>query len=861
MSTETSTASAPVLVMEEITKTFGGVHALKHVNFDLRAGEVQALVGQNGAGKSTLIKILSGALSPDAGTIRVDNAVVSLSSPSDALRLGIGTVYQDPLVYPELSVTENIFMGRELRDRYGNIDMQTQVKRVQGLLRDLEIPPRLATQPIGTLSVALRQLALIAKSLSWEPKVMVFDEPTAILTQHEAETLFGIIRRLRERGVGIIYISHRLEEIYSLADRVTVLKDGESKGTWPVAPLNSTTSAKTNGSITTDQLIELMAGQSLLESVVSDHSRSPEPILMVKNLSHEGMYKNVSFELHPGEIVGFFGLVGAGRSEVARAIFGEELAEEGELLLSGKPAQLRTPRQALDAGIAYLPEDRKGQGIFGNLSVGYNTTVTVMQRLATFGMIVRDRAEDELAQRYVHDLSIKTPNTRVNVVNLSGGNQQKVVLAKWLATKPRILILDEPTAGIDVSAKQEIHNLILELARNGAAIMLISSELPEVLKLSDRMITMHEGRITGEFPHSTPANVVLTAAMAEGQNGHVQAVSSATSAAPPASPGARLSAMFTDFNLRALLSSREFGILALLVIVSILFNLRYPTFLTFNNIISILSNVAVVAIVSIGMTAVIVTGGIDVSVGSLLALCMLVAARVIIVGGDNILLVLLITLGVGLLMGMLNGALVAYGRIHPIIVTLGTLNIIRALHIQLLGPQWITPAPVVRPLAQSALLGIPLPFWLVVLLTILVGLFLQRRPLGRHIYGLGGNPEAVRLAGISVRKTTIFVYAFIGVMVGLAAIIQLGLSGTVQPNAGIGLELQVIAATVIGGTNILGGRGTVIGSLLGALLVEAVHNALITMGTIALLEGLVIGVLILIAVALDVVRNRKAALV
>ncbi len=506
-----------VLVMENISKSYGGVHALRGVDFDLQRGEVHALVGQNGAGKSTLIKILAGAQPPDSGTIRIDGEAVTFSSPADGLRLGIGTVYQDPLVYPELTVTENIFMGRDLRDRVGNIDKRAQVRRVHDLLRDLEVDPHLATRPIGGLSIALRQLALIAKALSWQPKVIVFDEPTAILTQREADTLFGIIRNLRDRAVGIIYISHRLEEIFSLAGRVTVLKDGESKGTWPITAAGTVVAAGKDGTagttLTTPQLIELMAGRALLESVTNVGPRDEAPILSVHGLTGHGMYHGVSFDLRPGEILGFFGLVGAGRSEVARAIFGEQPAESGEIRIEGQPTRIRSPRQALRLGIAYLPEDRKGQGLFGNLSVRYNAAITIVQRLSALGLVVRPRGEDDVARRYVRDLSIKTPNTRVKVANLSGGNQQKVVLAKWLATKPRILILDEPTAGIDVSAKQDIHNLIVDLARQGVAIMLISSELLEVLKLSDRVIAMHEGRVTGEFARDAPANAVLAAAM------------------------------------------------------------------------------------------------------------------------------------------------------------------------------------------------------------------------------------------------------------------------------------------------------------------------------------------------------------
>jgi len=308
---------------------------------------------------------------------------------------------------------------------------------------------------------------------------------------------------------------------------------------------------------------------------------------------------------------------------------------------------------------------------------------------------------------------------------------------------------------------------------------------------------------------------------------------------------------------RSWLARREVIVLFILVAGSVIFNLTHRSYLTGDNIVSILSNVAVVAIISIAMTMVIVTGGIDVSVGSMLALCMLVSATTMAAGGD-LAVALLVSLGLGLLVGLINGAIVAFGRIHPIIVTLGTLNIIRAVHIQILGPRWITPPPVAHNLALGTFIGWPIPWWLAVLFCVLFSSFLARRPLGRHIYAIGGNAEAARLAGVNVRGVTIFVYAMTGMLVGLAAVIQLGQSGTVQPNAGVGLELQVIAATVIGGTSILGGKGTVVGAVLGALLVEAVHNALITIGNLGLIEGLIIGVLILIAVGFDVIQNRKA---
>ena len=502
-----------MLEMRGISKSYGGVAALRGVDFDVTGGEVVALVGQNGAGKSTLIKILSGAIAPDSGTIALDGRPTAFASPAQALAAGIATVYQDPQVYPELTVTENIFLGREIRNRFGNIDRRAQIARVRALLEEFGVEPELATAPIDELSLARRQLALIAKARSTDPKVIVFDEPTAILTEREARWLFDIIERLRAAGVAIVFISHRLEEVFTIADRVTILKDGETKGSWRI------------GDVTTSKLIEIMAGQALRAGADHPAAQPGQPILEVRNLTRTGAYADISFELRPGEIVGFFGLVGSGRSEIARAIFGEEPAQTGEILLAGRPVHLRTPGAAVKAGICYLPEDRKGQGLFGALPVAYNETVVVLRALSRLGSVTRMDRERELARRYARDLSIKPADIGAPAATLSGGNQQKVVLAKWLAAQPKIFILDEPTAGVDVAAKQEIHDIIVRLAQEQRiAIMVISSELPEVLALADRLIVMHEGEIRRVFGRGAPPADVLAAAM-EGRRADAAAVS------------------------------------------------------------------------------------------------------------------------------------------------------------------------------------------------------------------------------------------------------------------------------------------------------------------------------------------------
>jgi ABC-type sugar transport system ATPase subunit len=473
-----------LLAARDVSKAFGGVVAVRHASFDVRPGEVHALVGQNGAGKSTLIRILSGALQPDSGQVLYAGRPVHLTSPRVAQDLGIATVYQDPLVYPDLSVVENIFMGRELRDRLGNIDWAAQRQAAACLFADLGIRGTFLTQPIGRLTIGMQQLVLIVKALSHASRVIILDEPTAILTQGETERLFGVIRRLRAGGVGIVYISHRLEEIFQIADRVTVMKDGEVRGTFPV------------GAISRDRLIDLMAGEIFHERAARDGRRIGEVVLRVEDLVVPPTVKSVSFDVRRGEVLALFGLVGSGRTQVAHALFGIAPAARGRIFLDGEPVAITSPEQALRLGIAYLPEDRKAQGLFLPLPVRYDLTVAILATLRRMLGAVDRRREEAAAATTVRALGIRTPGLHTPTQALSGGNQQKVLLGRWLARRPRLLILDEPTRGVDVAAKEEIHERIFALAAEGVGVVVISSELPEVLKLADRILVLHEGRVT-----------------------------------------------------------------------------------------------------------------------------------------------------------------------------------------------------------------------------------------------------------------------------------------------------------------------------------------------------------------------------
>lgn len=477
--------SEPIVELSEIAKSFGSVHALQGVDLTLFPGEVHALVGENGAGKSTLVKILAGIYRPDAGVIKVGGEVVDLRSPTQAQALGVAVVHQEPMLFPDLDVAENVFMGRHPRDRFGRVDWKRMYREVDQLLASLGVSLSSHT-PVQGLAVAEQQLVEIAKALSLETRVLVLDEPTAALSSHEVDELFSIVRRLRERGVAVLFVSHRLEEIFEIAERLTVFRDGTRVLTAPVSEM------------TTEEIIKQMVGRELSQLFPKGEAEIGEVVLDVRDLTRAGTFADVSFQLRRGEILGFAGLVGAGRTEVARVLFGIDRAERGEIWLKGKQVRIRSPRDAMDYGIAYVPEDRHQHGLVMDFSIANNVTLPILRKVSRLGL-VDPRAEKRIAGDYSSQLHVRSAGLDQLVNALSGGNQQKVVLSKWLATNPSVLILDEPTRGIDVGAKAEVHRIISDLATRGLAIILISSELPEVLAMADRVLVLHEGSVTGIF--------------------------------------------------------------------------------------------------------------------------------------------------------------------------------------------------------------------------------------------------------------------------------------------------------------------------------------------------------------------------
>jgi rhamnose transport system ATP-binding protein len=529
-----------LLQLSAVTKSFGAVRALKGVSFDLQAGEIHALLGENGAGKSTLIKIITGAHQPDGGTIEIAGARVEKLSPAAAHKLGIACIYQQPALFPDLTVAENIGLRLENADSFSRVNWKERRLRATQLLRRIgaEISP---DAEIRSLSMPEQQLVEIACAIGAGARIVIMDEPTASLTQEETQLLFAVVRDLRAGGVGVIYISHRLEEIFQLADRVTVLRDGESVGTRMVGarlsqpkgaekcldlepsdrsvPFEAAAAGDSRApALTESELIKLMVGREISQVFPPAENEPGKAVLSLKNLGcASGGVKSISLDVRAGEILGLAGLVGAGRTELARTLFGITPADAGEMFLRGDRITIHSPQDAVAHGIAYVPEDRRRHGVILEMPIAQNMTMAIHRQLFP-GSWLRFGSENRCARDFIRQLDVRAYGPEAPGHSLSGGNQQKVSLARWLATKPKVLILDEPTQGVDVGAKSEIHKIIRRLAKDGLAVLMISSDLPEILGMSDRIAVMRGGTIAAMLPGRSDAHEVMAAAL--GQRGN-----------------------------------------------------------------------------------------------------------------------------------------------------------------------------------------------------------------------------------------------------------------------------------------------------------------------------------------------------
>ena len=819
----------PILRAVNIRRTFPGVVALDGVSLDLYPGEVHALVGENGAGKSTLIKIICGALAPDSGELFFQGREVSWPTPVAARAQGMVTVHQEPELFPTLSVAENMALagGLPLR-RAGLVDWNRVHRQARETVRQIgeTIDVR---QPASRLSVAHRQMIQVAAAILQNAKVVVLDEPTSALSGEEARWLFQQIARLKADGAGILYISHRQEEIFRLADRITVLRDGLRVWT------------RSRQSVGPEEMIEAMVGRpaSTLGASPSGQAGSPTvkkgPLrFQVSGFTDRGnRFRQIDLEAGSGEIVGIYGLVGAGRSEFARAVFGLRTAD-GLVGIDGSRRPIDRPRDALNAGIAYVPEDRLSQGLCPALPVRSNAVLSTLRRW-TRGLLASRTREQQATRQVAGRLEVRYRSTEQPVQQLSGGNQQKVVLGRWLLARPKVLILDEPTRGVDVGAKAEIHRHLRHLAREGCAILLISSELPEVLEHSDRVVVFREGEIAGEFdPRQASPPEVAAVALPRQSAGEA-------SAAETLSTGSRF-------------QGRSFNELALLLCVAGL-GLWLTVSTEGFSLLNLLTHASLWAILGLAAASVIVGRGIDISIGSMVALSAASTGMVLKLPYPAELLIPLAILAgllAGTAAGVLNAVLALLGGLHPIVVTLGTLTIYRGLVIAMLGGKPMTGLPPeFGRLAIDPATGFRGAVAVAALVVLLVYLWMAHTRSGRHVYALGSSPRVAGLLGLSRGRLWPVTFGLGGLLAGLAGVLQLSMGQQMQARLGAGWELSAIAVAVIGGVSITGGRGTVLGVVLGALLLRLVNSALVRWGISDQQTDLVVGSLILAALLLD----------
>lgn len=822
----------PRLEMRGMTRSFPGIRALDDVSITAWPGEVHALVGENGAGKSTLINILSGVLAPDRGEILLNGAAVQLATPITCREMGIVTVHQEADHFPDLSVAENmaLFQGIPLRRLF--IDWAAVRGSAEAAVGSLgeAIDVRTAARQ---LSIGQLHMTQVAAAVTRNAQLLILDEPTSSLSDSESEWLFDQIEQLRQSGAAVLYISHRQEEIFRLADRITVLRDG--RRVW-------------HGSTAeTDhwRLVEAMVGRPVeprSRTMRTFTATTPLRLEVEQVCDADANVRDVSLKIRAGEIVGVYGLIGAGRSEFAQAVFGRRVISSGQISVNGKPLQISSPAAAVRAGIAYVPEDRLRQAICGSLSVKANAVLATLRRWSS-GPFVSGTCERTAAEEIVTKLGVRLQSIEQPIGSLSGGNQQKVVLGRWLLTEPQVLLLDEPTRGVDVGAKDEIHRLLGELAEAGCGLLLISSELPEVMQHADRVIVFREGRISGEFSPATASAAEVAAAALPSKTPDCDLPDS-----PATEPG--------EARRRGRSHTAEWTLAISVVLLALWTGITADGF----NVVTLFANASIWALLGLAASTVILAGGIDISIGSLVALAATTCAIVIRLPGPPWCMIPLgITAGVvaGGIGGSVNAAISLVGRIHPIVVTLGTMTIYRGLVIAMLGGKAVTGLPrAFLEIARDPETGIR---WAALgAAAVIAGgaIWLNHTRSGRFLFALGSSPRAARLAGVPARRTWILAFAVGGMLAGLAGVIQLAESGQMQSRLGVGWELHAIAVAVIGGVAITGGRGSVTGVVLGALLIRLINGALIRWGIRDTQFDFFVGTMILAAVLLDCVWRR-----
>ncbi|MHC2364166.1 ATP-binding cassette domain-containing protein [Rhizobium leguminosarum] len=834
---EVAASTEGVIGLLNASKSFGVVTALKSATFSLRGGEVLALLGENGAGKSTCVKMLAGVYEPTAGTVVLNGKPVSLRSPSDARDAGIAVMHQHPGLFPDLSIAENIFLGHMATGPLGSIAPEKMERDAVEWIEAVGLRHS-PSEKVRNLRISEQQLVEVAKALSQNARVLIMDEPTAALSQREVETLFKVVETLRRRGVAMMFVGHRMDEIFRIADRIAVLRDGQM------------IAVESASSLGRGRAISMMVGRELSTLYPEHGAEIGNVVLTTRGLSRAGEFEDINLEVRAGEVVGIGGLVGSGRTELARVLFGVAPPTKGTIELKGNTVSFKSPAEAVRAGVAYVSEDRLGQSLVMDFSILENASLAILDKATRSGLSSRSKAL-ELTHGELQRMRLKHRDVDQPVKELSGGNQQKVVLAKWLATKPDLLILDEPTQGIDVQAKAEVHAMIAELARHGLAIIVISSELPELLGVTDRIVVLREGQKTGEFSakDATQEKVLEAATRGPSPVAAARAAMDEVLAAP------------TGTWFRRITAQREFGLVIAIAAILLPVALINPRVFGIDNITAVAMDVALLAIAALAQMFVLVTRNIDLSVASIIGLSAYAAARTLELYPDvGILGGVVVACLVGAAAGLVNGLLIAYGRLPAIVATLGTLFIYRGMNAISAGGHQISadvvPEAWLR-MTTTRLVGVPLIVVIAAVVLSVGAYVLNRTSFGRELFASGSNPDGARLIGIAVDRRIVSAFTIAGILTGLCGALWASRYATVDARVASGFELTVIAAVVVGGVAIRGGAGTIKGIVLGSITLLIIRNGLTLVRVDPLwLQG-IYGLVIIAAIGVDAAVNRR----
>ncbi len=830
---------SPALELRGVEKSFPGVRALKGVSFACRAGEVHALMGENGAGKSTLMRIIAGVWKPAAGHILVRGREAQIAGPKQSQDLGIAMVYQDTRLVPDLDVAQNVWFGREPGGTI-LVDRSAMDRGAQAIFDRLGVAIGLNT-PVRDLGVAQRQLVEIARALTADPQVLILDEPTSALDAAEIAHLFTIIEELRRGGTAVIFISHRLPEVFAVADRITVLKDGEVVGT------------VNRDDVGHEQLVAMMVGREMALAY-PERARTPgRDCLVVDRLSSPGQFEDVSFHARAGEILGLGGIQGNGQAEVVRALFGLS-GWGGSVTLAGERFRARSPAQAIKAGLVYVPGERHREGLFIPHSIRENISVPHLFGWAKLGLVPRAR-ERQATLRAIDAFAIKTPSGEQSVRTLSGGNQQKVVLGRWTTGSPRVFLFEEPTRGVDVATKLEIYRRIRTLADDGAAVILVSSDLLELIGLSDRILVFSRGRIVHEILGAEATEEAIVGRATDAGSTTAQSPLGARLAEASANPGRRHHAMLARYAGPLLLA-------VLIVALGVGTSQVSPFFASMRNISNIAGQVAPLALVALGQFCVILLGGIDLSVGPLISLVTAITSFLAVdEGGLPTIYAVAASLGVGLVIGLVNAGLIVRLKIPDLIATLSTYSVVLGLALIIRPSPGGLVSDTFLDVFTSSIGPVPVAALVVVILFGLAEVLLLRGRLGQRLYGVGSSAEASDIVGINTAWVRGAAYVFCSLCASATGLLIAGRIGSGDPQAGSSFTLASVTAVVVGGVSVFGGRGTALGVLAGAIAVGLMENALNLMQVSAYYQYIWTGGLTLVAVAgysFRIVKRRRS---